>query len=151
MVVGFANTCGIQGRIQGGGGAGRTRRAPALKLEKIWFFGVKSWFFTRNTSTIFAPPSARRNFFKCAPPPNFEITDPPLESVLITTKIVSSNPVLGEVYSIQHYVINWNVVESVNIFKVIPNLTTTRNLWFNSFLVSSNHLPSPQILYQLHM
>ena len=32
-----------------------------LKLEKIWFFGVKSWFFTRNTPKIFAPP-------KCAPP-----------------------------------------------------------------------------------
>jgi hypothetical protein len=28
----------------------------------------KSW----NTLTIFAPPSARRNFFKCAPPPNFK-------------------------------------------------------------------------------
>jgi hypothetical protein len=37
-------------------------------LEKIRFFGVKSWFFTRNTPTIFAPPSARCNFFKCAPP-----------------------------------------------------------------------------------
>jgi hypothetical protein len=24
--------------------------------------------FTRNTPNIFAPPSARRNFFKCAPP-----------------------------------------------------------------------------------
>ena len=44
----------------------------ALKLEKIWFFGVKSWFFTRNTPTIFAPPSARRNFFKCALPPNLK-------------------------------------------------------------------------------
>jgi hypothetical protein len=41
---------------------------PPLKLEKIWFFGVKSWFFTRNTPNIFAPPSARCNFFKCAPP-----------------------------------------------------------------------------------
>jgi hypothetical protein len=40
-------------------------------LEKIWFFGVKSWFFTRNTPKIFAPPSTRRNFFKCAPP-NFK-------------------------------------------------------------------------------
>ena len=40
---------------------------PPLKLEKIWFFGVKSWFFTRNTPNIFAPPSARRNFFNCAP------------------------------------------------------------------------------------
>jgi hypothetical protein len=46
----------------------RTRRAPPLKLEKIWFFGVKLWFFTRNTSKFFAPPSARRIFFKCAPP-----------------------------------------------------------------------------------
>ena len=39
-------------------GGGRTRRVPPLKLEKIWFFGVKSWFFTRNTQKIFAPPSA---------------------------------------------------------------------------------------------
>ena len=37
------------------------------KIEKIWYFGVKPWFFTRNTPKIFAPPSARRNFFKCAP------------------------------------------------------------------------------------
>ena len=37
------------------------------QLEKIWFFGVKSWFFTRNTPTFFVPPSTRRNFFKCAP------------------------------------------------------------------------------------
>ena len=42
--------------------------APPSEIEKIWFFGVKSWFFTRNTPKIFAPPSARRNFFKCAPP-----------------------------------------------------------------------------------
>ena len=25
---------------------------PPLKLEKIWFVGVKSWFFTRNTPKI---------------------------------------------------------------------------------------------------
>ena len=41
---------------------------PPLKLEKIWFVCVKSWFFTRNTPTMFAPPSARRNYFKCALP-----------------------------------------------------------------------------------
>ena len=46
---------------------GGAHAPPPLKLEKIWFYGVKSWFFTRNTPTIFAPPSARRNFFKCAP------------------------------------------------------------------------------------
>jgi hypothetical protein len=31
------------------------------QLEIIRFFGVKSWFFTRNTPTIFAPPSAIGN------------------------------------------------------------------------------------------
>ena len=30
-----------------------------------------------------------------------------VQSVLITTKVVSSNPVHGEVYSIQHYVIKF--------------------------------------------
>ena len=35
---------------------------------KITFFGVKSCFCTRNTPKMFAPPSARPNFFKCAPP-----------------------------------------------------------------------------------
>ena len=75
-------------------GRAHPARAP-LKLEKIWIFGVKSWFFTRNTPKIFAPPSpieknmifwrkivifhtkypknlappfARRNFFKCPLP-----------------------------------------------------------------------------------
>ena len=38
-------------------GGAHPARAP-LKLENIWFFGVKSWFFTRNTAKIFAPPSA---------------------------------------------------------------------------------------------
>ena len=47
---------------------GGSRGAPSLKLKKIWFFGIKSWFFTRNTPKFFAPHSARRNFFKCAPP-----------------------------------------------------------------------------------
>jgi hypothetical protein len=51
-----------------GGGAPGTRPPPPLKLEKIWFFYVKSWFFTRNIPKIFAPPSAWRNYFKCAPP-----------------------------------------------------------------------------------
>ena len=57
-----------RGGTRRGGGVHRTRRAPHLKLKNIWFFGVKSWFFTRNTPKIFAPPSARRNFFKYASP-----------------------------------------------------------------------------------
>ena len=43
--------------------------------KKYDFFCVKSsrsWFFTRNTPTFFALPSARRDFFKCAPPPNLK-------------------------------------------------------------------------------
>ena len=50
---------------QGRGASG----APPLKLEKKKKkkIAVKSWFFTRNTPEMFAPPSARRNFFKCAP------------------------------------------------------------------------------------
>jgi hypothetical protein len=32
----------------------------------------------------------------------------PVQSVPITTKVVSSNPVHGEVYSIQHYVIKFD-------------------------------------------
>ena len=51
----------MEEQVQGGG-------PPPLKLEKIEFFGVKSWFFTQNTPQIFAPPSTRRNFFKRPPP-----------------------------------------------------------------------------------
>ena len=42
-------------------GGAHQARAP-LKLEIIWFFGVKSWFFTRNTPTIFllsVPPNLK--------------------------------------------------------------------------------------------
>ena len=45
-----------------GGSRGRIRRPP----PKI---GKNKIFFTRNTPKVFAPPSARRNIFKCAPPP----------------------------------------------------------------------------------
>jgi hypothetical protein len=67
----FSLTFILQGRIQGGV-APPPRPPPPLpppiKLEKIWFFGVKSWFFTRNTPKISTPPSARQIIFKCAPP-----------------------------------------------------------------------------------
>jgi hypothetical protein len=56
-------------------------RAP-LKLKKIWFFGVKSWFFTWNTPKIFAPPSARHNFFKL----KIEILDLPLVCTSISVR-----------------------------------------------------------------
>jgi hypothetical protein len=49
-------------------GADPARAPPPPKLEKIWFVGVISRFFTRNTQNNFVPPSARRNFFKYSPP-----------------------------------------------------------------------------------
>ena len=46
-------------------------RASLRNWKKYYFFGVKSWFFTRNTHKISVPPFAWCNFFKCAPP-NFK-------------------------------------------------------------------------------
>jgi hypothetical protein len=101
---------------------GRTRRSPPLKLEKISFFGVKSWFFTRNTPKIFAPPSARRNFFKCAPPPNLkswirpwyglvklqlDLQLPILAVVHMTVMVMRTVPAQGGVYSIKHYLVKF--------------------------------------------
>jgi hypothetical protein len=60
MVVGFTATY-IRGGSRGGGGGAHPARAP----PKI---GKNTIFFTRNTPKMFTPPSARRNFLKCAPP-----------------------------------------------------------------------------------
>ena len=54
-----------RGGSRGSRGGGQV--LPPKIGKKYDFFGVKSWFFTRSTPKIFAPPSARRNFFKCAP------------------------------------------------------------------------------------
>ena len=54
-----------QGRIQWGA---HPARAP-LKLGKIWFFGVKSWFFTRNT--------VPQNFARLPPLGAFFLSVPP--------------------------------------------------------------------------
>ena len=69
-----SHICGVMATVLASsvvdhGFAGADPWGGGLKLEKIWFFGVKSWFFTRNTSKMFAPPAARRNFFKFTPPP----------------------------------------------------------------------------------
>ena len=90
-IIWVSNLLILSARADPGWGGGAPDAPPPLKLEKIWFFGVKLWFFTRNTPTIFAPPSqlekirffvvkswfftrntpkffACRDFFKCAPP-----------------------------------------------------------------------------------
>jgi hypothetical protein len=63
---------------------GRKRFLNSRKLEKIRFFGIKSWFFTRNTPKMFAPPSARRNSFKCATPLTWNPGSAPVNSPSLT-------------------------------------------------------------------
>ena len=61
----------LSGTCRGGSrGGGRTRRpAPPPKIGiNMIFLALNRDFFTRNTPKIFAPPSARRNCFKCGPP-----------------------------------------------------------------------------------
>jgi hypothetical protein len=58
----------------GGGGSSPPQPPPPPKIGKhMIFFGVKSWFFTWNTPKIFAPPSARRNFFNCVESPSIRL------------------------------------------------------------------------------
>ena len=55
------------------GGRGGAPGARPPKIGKNINFWVKSWFFTRNIPKIYAPPSARRDFFvNCAPPPHLK-------------------------------------------------------------------------------
>jgi hypothetical protein len=49
--------------------------------------------------------------------------EPPVQSVPITTKIVSSNPIHGEVYSMQHYVIKF----VSNLWQVSGTLVSSTN------------------------
>ena len=52
----------------GSRGGGCPWRTPLLKFEKIWFFRVKLWFFTRNTPKFLVPRSAQHIYFKFTPP-----------------------------------------------------------------------------------
>jgi hypothetical protein len=58
----------------------RTRRAPP-KIEKIWFFGVKSWFFYTKCLKHFRAPLRSAQFFYARsppPPPSIFPLPPPL-------------------------------------------------------------------------
>jgi hypothetical protein len=85
------------------GGAHPARAPP--KIGKIWFFGVKSWFFTRNTPKNFAPPLARRNFFKCPPPLTWNPGSAPdlylinhVSAVALTTGCINTVIIIQEVF-----------------------------------------------------
>jgi hypothetical protein len=102
--------------IKGGSRGGAHPAPPPLKLEKIRYFGVKSWIFTRNTPKMFAPPSAigkhmiywRKivifhtkypttfhaslrwaQFFKCAPPLDWIPGSAPVNNKRISCQIMS--------------------------------------------------------------
>lgn len=49
-------------------GRGCTRHAPPPKIGKKKKNCVKLWFFHTKYQNIFVPRSARRDYFKCAPP-----------------------------------------------------------------------------------
>ena len=54
----------------------------------------------------------------------------PVQSVHITTKVVSSNPVQGEVYSIQHYMMKFvsdlqQVSGFLRVFQLPPSIILT--------------------------
>jgi len=57
----------------------------------------------------------------------------PMQSVSITTKVVSSNPVHGKMYSIQHYVIRfvsdlWQVGGFLRVLRFPPHIKLTATI-----------------------
>jgi hypothetical protein len=103
-------------------GGAHPARAPPLKLEKIRFFGVKSWFFTRNTPKMFAPPSARHNFFKCASPPNLKSWICPC--ILFIYFLIDIFPQVFAHFNLQKMLIYCvkNICYHSKLLKIFPNI-----------------------------
>ena len=99
------------------------------QLEIIWFFGVKSWFFTRNTPKIFAPPSARRNFFKCAPPLTWNPGSAPEYDTLRGTMFTNIHAITLLLYSNKYFFLR-SVINTVKIWffhiSLLYSLSCTR-------------------------
>jgi hypothetical protein len=103
------------------GGGGRTRHVPPLKLEKIWFF----WVFTQNTPKIFAPPSARCNFFKSASPNLKSWIRPWTEQSIFKLFSGSLTPSQASFYSIilTKYSFSMNELYTCSWFSwILPNI-----------------------------
>jgi hypothetical protein len=79
-----------QGRIQGGAPG-----APPLKLGKIKYFGVKSWFFTWNTLKISRLPPLGAIFLS-VPPPNLKSWIRPCTRQRVKTEILSASVVIKD-------------------------------------------------------
>ena len=114
---------------RGGSRGRRTRRAPPLKLEKIWFFGVKSWFFTRKTPKFSRLPLLGANFLSAPPLTWNPGSAPDISNKLYIyvgpffhrTSIIIMEPTSDD----QNYIFNRkNIMTSVFGFG-----TKERNLW----------------------
>ena len=71
-----------------------------------------------------------------------------LKSVPITTKVMSSNPVDGEVYSIQHYVIRfdsdlWQVGDFFRVLRFPPPINLTAKIELKYSRVAINTINQP--------
>ena len=64
-----------------------------------------------------------------------------MQSVLITTEVVNTNPAHGEVYSIQHYVINFSVICERSV------VSSTKLLLKVALNINPTHLMKVQITY----
>ena len=79
-----------------------------------------------------------------------------MQSVPTTTKVVSSNPTYGEVYSIQHYVIKFvsDLRQLGGFLRVLWFPPPTRQPRYSWNIVESgikHHNPSPISLFWLHV
>ena len=67
----------------------------------------------------------------------------PVQSVPVTTKFVSSNPVHGEVYLIQHYVIKLvSDLRQVGVFRFLHQYNWTPRYNWNIVESGTNHNPN---------
>ena len=77
----------------------------------------------------------------------------PVQSVPVTTNVVSSNPAHGEVYSIQHYVMKFvsdlrQVGGFLRIFRFPPPIKLTATILLNLFESGVQHHNPPLFLYR---
>jgi hypothetical protein len=100
------------------------------KIGKIWFYGVKSWFFTRNTPNIFASPSARHNFFKISLYVTCSCHDR-------AEKLVRISKIKSYLYSVPRVIVLESVLQKLIYSEQKPtNKGTNLMFWWTLFKVN---------------
>jgi hypothetical protein len=135
------------------------------QLERIWFFGVKSCYFTRNTQNFSRHPPLVAIFLNAPPPPNLKswirpcvcILKPYILLILWTKTCIYSleskvsgyynnNIVLNNVFSIILLTFSaWKVMKLLLVWPVVPEISNTRhyksfhslNLQFLNYKIST--------------